>query len=111
MKLKKKDALESSGWKVGSAAEFLELTDAESILVDIKLALANEVRSRREKLNLTQRAFAKKLGSSQSRVAKLEAADRSVSLDLLVRSLATLGVTQKQIGRIVGSKSKPNAVG
>jgi transcriptional regulator with XRE-family HTH domain len=44
-------------------------------------------------MGLTQVALAKKIKSSQSRVAKMEAGDPSVSIDLLVRSLIALGET------------------
>jgi hypothetical protein len=42
------------------------------------------------------------MGSSQSRIAKMEAADSSVWLDLLIRSLLTLGATTKDIARALG---------
>jgi transcriptional regulator with XRE-family HTH domain len=43
--------------------------------------------------------LAHRLGSSQSRVAKLEAADRSVSLDLIMRSLLAIGATATDIAK------------
>jgi len=104
MNTSKKKKLESAGWKIGSASEFLDLTDAEATLVNIKLALATEVRALRQSRKLTQNEFARRIGSSQSRVAKLEAADHSVSMELLVKSLATLGASRAQIGKIVGTK-------
>jgi len=106
MKTTKRKALEQAGWKVGSAEEFLELTDAEAMLVHIKFALASQVKERRTEQNLTQADLAKLLGSSQSRVAKLEAADRSVSMELLFRSLATLGATREEIGKAVAANPK-----
>ena len=36
----KKKRLEAKGWKVGTVAEFLELTPEEAMLVEIKLALS-----------------------------------------------------------------------
>tara|TARA_R110002095_G_scaffold50387_5_gene44201 strand:+ start:486 stop:851 length:366 start_codon:yes stop_codon:yes gene_type:complete len=104
MKAAKQKKLEAAGWKVGSAVDFLELSDAEEMLVNMKLALAIEVKTRRKQLNITQQDLAKRIGSSQSRVAKIEIADRTVSLDLLVRSLASLGVSRSQIGKIVGTR-------
>jgi DNA-binding XRE family transcriptional regulator len=103
MKASKRKKLEAAGWKVGSAAEFLELSDAEEMLVSMKLALARQVRAMRLEQKLTQEALAKLIGSSQSRVAKLETADRSVSLELLVRTLVTLGASRSQIGKIMGA--------
>jgi len=103
MKALKRRKLEAAGWKVGTASEFLELNNAEAMLVHMKLALATKVRELRQRANVTQNELAELIGSSQSRVAKLETADRSVSMELLVKSLATLGASQAQIGRIVGT--------
>jgi predicted transcriptional regulator len=104
MKVSKQKKLEAAGWKVGSASEFLELSDAEAMLVNMKLALAKKIRELRQRKKITQNDLAKLIGSSQSRVAKLETADRSVSMELLVRSLATLGASRAQIGTIVGAR-------
>ena len=93
----KKKRLERAGWTVGSAAEFLKLSAEEAALVEMRLALSASVRDRRQQARLTQTAFAKRLGSSQSRVAKMEAGDPSVSLDLLVRALLSLGATRKDV--------------
>jgi transcriptional regulator with XRE-family HTH domain len=100
----KRKKLEKAGWKTGSVSEFLGLTPEEEVLVEIKLALADKVKELRKQRRVTQAALAKRIGSSQSRIAKLESADRSVSVDLLVRSLASLGASQKDIG---GAISKP----
>ncbi len=93
----KKRRLERAGWSVGSAADFLELSAEEAALVEMRLALSASVRERRQRARLTQTALAKRLGSSQSRVAKMEAGDPSVSLDLLVRALLSLGATRKDV--------------
>ena len=99
MKPQKKARLEAAGWKVGSAQEFLALSDAEAALVDLKLELAKAVREQRTQRKLTQAQAGRVLGSSQSRVAKMEAGDPSVSLDLLVRSFFTLGASRRDLGR------------
>ncbi len=104
MKASKRIKLEQAGWKVGSTSEFLGLSDEEEMLVNMKLALASKVKERRQQLKMTQQALAKRIGSSQSRVAKMEVADRSVSLELLVRSLASLGASRTEIGRIIGTR-------
>ena len=104
MKASKQKKLEAAGWKVGSASEFLELSDAEAMLVNMKLALAKKIKELRQSKKITQNDLAKLTGSSQSRVAKLETADRSVSMELLVRSLATLGASRAQIGKVVGTR-------
>ena len=102
MNRSKTDRLEKAGWKVGSAAEFLGLTDEEAALIEMKLALARSLKDLRRRLALTQEELAKRLGSSQSRVAKMEAADATVSMELLVRSLLTLGASREEVGRIIG---------
>ncbi len=104
MKAIKQKKLEEAGWKIGSTDEFLGLSPEESILVDIKLALAFRLKKLRTKRQMTQTDLAKLIGSSQSRIAKMENADASVSVDLLVRSLASLGDSRKAIGVAVGGK-------
>jgi transcriptional regulator with XRE-family HTH domain len=99
----KRRRLEADGWKIGSAAEFLHLSPEEELLVEMKLALASQLRSRRQRLKITQQQLAKQIGSSQSRVAKIEKADKSVSMDLLVSSLASLGASRAEIGGIIGA--------
>ena len=89
----KRKRLEKAGWKVGTAKEFLNLSPEEAAYVEVKLHLANELTRKRKALRLTQVAVAKKIKSSQSRVAKMEAGDPTVSIDLLVRSLIALGAS------------------
>ncbi len=89
MDKKKQKKLEAAGWKVGNAEDFLELNQAESDFIALKIALS-ELKTRRQSLQLTQKEFAGMIHSSQSRVAKVEAGDPGVSLDLLVKSLLTL---------------------
>ena len=87
----KRKTLEKAGWKVGTVAQFLELSVEEAAFVEVKLRLAKQFLDRRRSLKMSQVAVAKKIRSSQSRVAKMEAGDPSVSIDLLVRSLIALG--------------------
>ena len=100
----KKRRLESAGWKVGSAGEFLGLTREEAELVEMKLALGQVLRRYRARKRLTQEALAIKLGSSQSRVAKLESGCRGVTLDLLFRALYATGATADDIAREIRHK-------
>lgn len=97
----KKRRLEAAGWRVGDAADFLELTAEESAFIELKLALADYLRDIRVQHGWTQTYVARALGSSQSRVAKMEAADESVSVDLLVKSLLMLGASRKQVGQVI----------
>jgi predicted XRE-type DNA-binding protein len=100
----KKKRLEEAGWAIGSAADFLDLTGDEAAFVELKLALSEELRARREDQGLSQTALAKKLGSSQSRVAKMEASDPSVSVDLLIRGLLAAGASRKEIASAIAPK-------
>jgi transcriptional regulator with XRE-family HTH domain len=51
---------------------------------------------------MTQAQLAERLGSSQSRIAKIEAADPSVSIDLMLRSLLRLGASKRDIALLIG---------
>lgn len=102
MKKSKLDRLRAAGWRVGSTKEFLGLSKEEVALIDLKLSLADLLREERQRQNLTQAAVAKRIGSSQSRLAKLEAGEASVSLDLLFRVAFTLGLSRTSIGKAVG---------
>ena len=75
----KKDRLVSAGWRVGEAADFLELSAQEAAFVELKLALADYLRKLRADRGWTQSEVARQLGSSQSRVAKMESADARTS--------------------------------
>ena len=97
MDAKKRKRLEAAGWTVSDAATFLKLPPEEAALVEMRLALSRSLRERRRAANLTQTALAKQLGSSQSRVAKLEAGDPSVSLELLIRALLSVGASRKDV--------------
>ena len=101
MRNDKKEKLQRAGWKVADAKEFLGLTEAEAALVDVRVSLARELKRRRLKRNLSQAALARRIRSSQSRVARMEAGDPSVSIDLLIRSLFTAGSTSSDIGRVI----------
>jgi DNA-binding XRE family transcriptional regulator len=106
MKTEKRRKLEAAGWRIGDAKDFLELTSGEAQFVEIKLDLARRLRELREEHNWTQAEFARQVGSSQSRVAKMEAADPTVSVDLLVRSLLAAGANRTELGRVVGSRRR-----
>ena len=106
MRKAKQQALEAKGWRVGSAEEFLELTAEEAGVVELKLRLSDALKARREKLKMSQDAVAKHLHSSQSRVAKMEAGEGSVSIDLLVRALVGLGATTNDLAKAITSKKR-----
>jgi DNA-binding transcriptional regulator YiaG len=99
----KRKKLERTGWVVSGTQEFLDLSDAEMALIDVRVSLAKALRRRRQRLKISQAAFAKRVGSSQSRVAKMEAGDPSVSIDLLIRSLITSGSSAEEIGKVIAT--------
>jgi len=103
VKQSKRQKLEQNGWRVGTAGDFLGLSAEESAYIEMKLALSATLREEREKKKLSQAQLARLIASSQSRVAKMEAADSSVSMDLLVKSLLALGVARKKVARALAA--------
>ncbi len=101
---RKRRRLEARGWKVGSPRELLGLSDEEQAYIELRLRLAEGLRARRLDRGVTQVDLARTLRSSQSRVAKMEAGDPTVSLDLLVRSLIALGASSRDLARIIASR-------
>ncbi len=99
MRTGKLKRLQAAGWKAGSGQEFLGLNDQEAALVELKLALVTAVREARRKHGLSQSDLAQRMHSSQSRVAKIETGDQSVSLDLIVRALFAAGATRRELQR------------
>jgi predicted XRE-type DNA-binding protein len=97
----KKKRLEAAGWKVGNAEDFLELTPEESAYIDVKIALSDHFKVLRRQRKLSQVQTAQILKTSQSRVAKMEKGDPSVTTDLLLKALFTLGMKKKNLGRIL----------
>ncbi len=96
----KKERLEAKDWNIGTVSEFLELTLEENILIEIKLALSRSLKARRQKL-MTQVELAKKIQSSQPRIAKAENGDPSVSIELLIRAILATGATPQEIGEVI----------
>ncbi len=101
MAMHRKAVLKKKGWKFGTVAEFLDLSAEETAYIEMKLALSEKLKECRRQKELTQAQLAKAIDSSQSRVAKMEAGDPTVSMDLLVKSLLALGVTRKELGRTI----------
>lgn len=103
MKTTKRKALERAGWRTGSADEFIGLKPEETALVNMRLSLAEKLRVRRTKRGLSQTELALRLGSSQSRVAKMEAGEADVSLDLLVRAMLATGANERDVARAIAA--------
>jgi ribosome-binding protein aMBF1 (putative translation factor) len=104
MKASVRKRLQRKGWVVGSVKEFLDLTTEEEAYIELRLKLAEGLKSRRQRGGLTQAALAESLKSSQSRVAKMEAGDPTVSLDLLVKSLLALGASNRDLALIIAGR-------
>lgn len=87
----KRKVIEAAGWKVGDAADFLEMSDQERQLLDTRVKLALAIRQQREALHLSQKQLAALLKTSQPRVAKIERAASDVSMDQLIRAFTMAG--------------------
>ena len=98
--------LEQQGWTVGSIADFLELRPEEAAFIDLKVTLGEGLRRVRERAGLSQTGLAERLGSSQSRVSKMEAADSSVSVDLMIRALLALGASRQDLAALMEAGRK-----
>ncbi len=103
MDKKKKELLKTKGWKVGSTEEFLDLSEEELAYIELKLSLSRLTKEIRAKRQLTQQQTADLISSSQSRVAKIEAGDPSVSVDLQIRSLLALGASKEDLAEAIMS--------
>lgn len=103
MQASKRKKLEAAGWKVGSVDQFLGLTPDESAYIEMKLALSHSLRQRRQKNKLSQVELAKLIHTSQSRIAKMETGDPSVSIDLIMKSLLALGASPKDVAKTISS--------
>ena len=106
----KRAKLKAHGWTVGSTEDFLGLSAQEAALVEVRLALSTSLRRWRTQRGLSQTELARRLKSSQSRVAKMEAGDTTVSVDLLMRSLIAMGATPKDLARALTAAPKDVAV-
>jgi DNA-binding XRE family transcriptional regulator len=101
MDKKKRQQLLDKGFRIGSAAEFLELTPEEEAYIEIRLDISNMVKAQRVKRGWTQDQLARAIGSSQSRIAKLEGGDPGISMDLMIKALLRLGTSKKQLGKLL----------
>ncbi len=106
MDKRKAKRLEAAGWHVGSAWDFLELTDAEAALFEMKVVLGAKLRSWRLRAGLSQKALAHRILSSQSRVAKMEAGDPGVTLDLLVQGALAAGASQAEVAKAMAPRRR-----
>jgi ribosome-binding protein aMBF1 (putative translation factor) len=106
MDSRKRKKLEGAGFRVGTAAEFLDLDPEEAALVDLKLSWGTVVRTARKRARLSQEGLAGRLHSSQSRIAKLEAGDASVSLDLIVKAAFAAGAKKSELAEAIVKRKR-----
>jgi ribosome-binding protein aMBF1 (putative translation factor) len=106
MRESKRQKLAAKGWRFGSAKDFLGLSADEEAYIELRLKLADGLRTRRHSRGVTQTELADVLQSSQSRVAKMESGDPTVSLDLLVKSLLALGTSNRQLAAMIARQHR-----
>ena len=104
MQQSKRRRVTAKGWKVGDAKEFLGPSDEENAYIELRLKLAEGLKAARKNHGVTQVQLAQTMKSSQSRVAKMEAGDPTVSLDLLVKSLLALGTSNRELAAIIARR-------
>ncbi|WP_295619142.1 XRE family transcriptional regulator [Chamaesiphon sp. GL140_3_metabinner_50] len=97
----KRQKIEAAGGKVVTIAEFLDLSPEDMEMIEIRLSLSKSLKKFRQQEQLSQQKLADSINSSQSRVAKMEASDPSVSIDLLIKSLLALGATREDIATAI----------
>lgn len=103
MQAEKRKKLEAQGWRFGTVQEFLGLTDEETAFIELKLALSDHFKKLRQRKNISRIELAKRLKLNQSRIAKIEAGDPSVSLDVLVKSLLIMGTSNTGLARVIAN--------
>jgi ribosome-binding protein aMBF1 (putative translation factor) len=103
MRESKRKKLEAKGWRVGSTKDLLGLSDQEVRYIELRLKLAQGLKSRRQAKGISQVNLAHTIKSSQSRVAKMEAGDPTVSIDLLVKSILALGASSRDLAAIIAA--------
>jgi len=106
MKAPLRKKLEKAGWTIGDAKDFLDLSEEESAYVEIKIALTEAMIKARSQAGISQSELAKLMHSSQSRVAKMEAGDSSVSADLLIKALLYLGLGAQGVSKCMARELK-----
>lgn len=97
----KRKKIEAAGWQVGTVSDFLNLSTPEAEIIELKLLLTQKLKQLRNTKKISQEELAQRMHSSQSRVAKIEAGDPSVSLDLIIRAFLSTGATRQDIAKAI----------
>ena len=95
---KLKRVLEMGG-RVTTVQEWLDLSDEEVALLDMKIELGKKLEALRRRKKLTQQEVAELLQTSQGRVSKMERGQ--ASLDQLAWSLLVMGESRERIARVI----------
>lgn len=103
MKKTKRGKLEKAGYRLIETQEFLDLSDEEMAIIDLKISLIQKLKEVRKTSGLTQKELAKIIKSSQSRVAMLENGASDVSLELICKALFALGLSSKELGKVISA--------
>ena len=103
MRREPREDLEARGFKETTVGEWLELTPEQIEMIELRVALATKLRRMREGRKMTQADLARRIGTSQPRVSKMESGDPAVTVDLLIRSLLALGASRRVIGRAIAA--------
>ena len=101
MDVKERKRLEAAGWTNGNAEGFLGMSPEEAAYLEVKLTLAREVEAQRKKAGLSQSELAVKLKNRQPNIARIEKAQQSVTIDALVKTLLSLGLTPRKIAAVL----------
>ena len=99
----KRSRLEADDWTFGNADGFLGLSADESTYIEVKWALAGLIVERRKASSLSQSVLAGQVKTNQSRLANMDNADATVSVDLLVRTLLSTGASRQDIARVIAA--------
>lgn len=97
--------LKAAGWEQTTVQELLGLSDAENAIVEMKVALSLRLKKQRQKRHISQKKLADLLGSSQPRVAQIEAGGPNVSMDLLLKALLVVGVSKKEVAKAIAASA------
>jgi len=109
MNPEKRAALEAAGFRVGTVKEFLGLTDAESKLVELRVAIAKTIRGLRTQTGASQGEIAAKIKKTQPQMARIEAAKEGVSLDQMFLGLFAAGGSIADLLPLPARQSKPRS--
>lgn len=106
MKKSKRERLEKAGWRVGGVEELLGLMPEEAAFVEMKLALAESVRRRRQAQHRTQTQLAEPRGvepvaGCQDRGWRPLGLDRSAREDA-----AGHGASRSEVARVIRGRSR-----